>query len=137
MIHRRRLLALITGMGASSVLSAGAQPVFKRVERANLGGTAQEGQIEVSPRRLVRAFGPPTAEPWDSESLGAYYFESERGLFTVYYRASDLNSSAMQELKASFWLQAAPIVLSVGARGNRGVQEFTSWLFARVHENGA
>lgn len=109
------------------------EPKYKRVSAAKLGGTSKEASIVVSPSALSATFGPATEEPWDSESVGGYYFVStEQRVFTLYFRAYDRSPEEIQNLRAAFWADSKPVEFSIGSHGKVGVAEFREWLRAQV-----
>ena len=127
---RRNVLLLPVLLAA---MPATSQPSFRREASVNLRNVGRESSALVSPSALVRAFGSPTDEPWDSESLGGYYFVSSEQLpFTVYYRAYDHSSVAIARIKKTFWSQPSTVEFSIGARGQSGVAEFTAWLLSAL-----
>ena len=96
-------------------------------------GVGREGLVELSPKSLVRIFGQPSDESWDTESLGGYYFVSpDDRPFTVYYRAYDQSSVAVERLRGSFWKHDSPHEFSIGALGQEGVAEFKAWLLSKL-----
>jgi hypothetical protein len=106
---------------------------YRRVATANLRDISMQGEISLPPREVVRVFGAPTEEAWDSESLGAIYFEGPKGsLVTLYYRAYDLEPEQFKSLKQRFWKQSTPVELHIGARSEVGIPEFKLWLRAQL-----
>jgi hypothetical protein len=118
-------------MAAIVVHSAHAQERYRRVDKANLGGTSLQDSILLSPRKLVLTFGDPTPELWDSESLGAFYFEPGDGrVLALYRRAYD--RADINQLRVSFWREIAEVEFSIGAVSSSGLEDFKEWLVQRV-----
>lgn len=130
---RRRQFLCFMLMAPFVRLAIGAEVIFRRVAVAKLAGTSLQGELSVAPRKLVQVFGTPTEEPWDPESLGAFYFEGlKAGLFTVYRRAYDVDARSIAKLKQSFWAEGTLAEFSIGAREAAGVAEFQAWLAGRL-----
>jgi hypothetical protein len=134
-LRRRRLIQVAVPLwlqGSIGQLAAGAEVMFRRVAVAKLAGTSHQSEVSAAPTELVRVFGPPTEEPWDSESLGAFYFQGQsEEVFVVYYRAYDVRRT--EQLTRSFWGNATPVAFSIGAKTKARVAEFKAW-FARQVE---
>ena len=110
-----------------------AAPSFRREPRMRHRGIGREASIELSPTSLVKAFGEPTDESWDTESLGGYYFVSpDDRPFTVYYRAYDQPSVAIKRLRQRFWSESTAYEFSIGALAKEGTAEFIAWLQSQV-----
>lgn len=105
--------------------------MYRRVATAKLAGSSNQGEMSVSPSKLVVVFGEPTDEPWDSESFGAFYFNGpNEQAFSVYHRAYDVPRT--EEFKRSFWGRATATEFSVGATSEVGVSAFKSWLLGEL-----
>lgn len=132
---RRRLfaqaVALFLVQGTKTSMATGAEAIYRRVNVAKLGGMSRQGEFFAAPSKLRQAFGQPTDEPWDSESLGAFYFHGpNEKVFAVYHRAYD--TPPTQELKKSFWSRASVAEFGIGAQEEASVAEFKAWLLARL-----
>jgi len=131
---RRRLAqaaALVFAPSALVQAAAGADAIYRRVAVAKLAGSSNQGAVLIAPTKLIRVFGQPTDESWDSESLGAFYFHGpNEQAFSVYYRAYDLPRT--EELKRSFWSRATDAEFSVGAKTQVGVAAFKTWLLGEL-----
>jgi hypothetical protein len=131
-MSRRRIWCLPALFVPLPVMS---EPSYRRESKVNLRGVSKESSIAVPPRALVEAFGPPTDESWDSESLGGFYFLSPEQIpFTVYYRAYDQSPASVRKLRQSFWLESSPAEFSIGALSSSGVPEFKAWLRSRLEK---
>lgn len=131
-MNRIRRHALVF-LGLSIVLPSMAVPSFRRESKMPAQAIARQGYVELSPSSLVKAFGQPTDESWDSESLGGYYFVSAEGkAFAVYYRAYDLPAPAIKRLRKTFWSETPKYEFSIGAVSKEGVTEFVGWLRSQV-----
>lgn len=105
--------------------------MYRHVNTAKLEGTSKQGELSAVPSRLVKMFGPPTDESWDSESLGAFYFLSPNDkVFAVYHRAYD--TPRTQRLKKSFWSGSTVTQFSIGSLDKSGVDEFKAWLLLQL-----
>jgi hypothetical protein len=131
---RRRLtqFSALALLPSALVKSAhGANAMYRRVATAKLAGSSSQGEFSAAPSKLVLVFGQPTDEPWDSESLGAFYFNGPNDqAFAVYHRAYDVPRT--DELKRSFWSRATAAEFSVGARSEAGVAAFKNWLLGEL-----
>jgi hypothetical protein len=82
--------------------------MFHRIDEIRVAPTVYivaEGDLTAVPSELVRVFGPPTSEPFDRESLGAFYFRgADEQPFMLYFRAHDLGWWSMRKLRSTFWL---------------------------------
>ncbi|WP_140637462.1 hypothetical protein [Methylibium rhizosphaerae] len=133
-LHRRRLAqaaVFFLMQGWLAHLANGSDAVFRRVTIAKVAGTSKQGELLVAPSKLLQVFGQPTAESWDSESLGAFYFQGPNDeVFTVYYRAYDVPNT--QRLKKEFWARSAAAAFSIGAKEEANVAEFKGWLLRQL-----
>lgn len=132
--HRRlfaQAVAIFLVQGTTTSVAGGAEAMYRRVSVAKLGGTSRQGELSVAPNKLRQVFGQPTEEPWDSESLGAFYFQGpNEEVFAVYHRAYDTRRT--HELKKSFWSRGSVAEFSIGAQEEAGVAEFKAWLLTRL-----
>ena len=97
--------------------------------KARWGGTAHEGDIDASPRKLIQVFGQPLLNDGDSESLGTYVFVSNDGaVLTLYLRAYDLSRLQVEAMRTDFWKQEQEVEFHIGAKGAQDVPDFKAWL---------
>lgn len=136
--QRRQFIALLVILLAvETVRAVGANVEYRVNAKAHWGGTAHEGEIEASPRKLKQLFGTPLLSDGASESLGTYVFTSSNGtVLTLYYRAHDVPRKRIEALRASFWEQESEVEFHIGAKGNQHVPAFKAWLVQRLATNG-
>lgn len=138
MTRRIKLILILAALLGFAVVSAKGAEVEYRVDfKARWAGTAHEGDIEASPRRLFQVFGQPLFNDGDSESLGTYVFTSPDGkVLTVYYRAYDVPQRQIEAQRAAFWRQEQEVVFHIGAKGAHDVPAFKAWLVKRLGSDG-
>ena len=106
--------------------------MFHRVDEIRVPPTARivgMGQLNAVPSALVRVFGSPTAEPFDRESLGAFYFLGPGAQpFMLYFRAHDLGWWSMRKLRSSFWKELSAQDFSIGTVRDGDVGDFKTWV---------
>jgi hypothetical protein len=136
--ERRQFVALLAiPLGVAIVPALGAEVEYRVDAKARWGGTAHEGDIEASPRKLKQLFGLPLFNDGDSESLGTYVFTSAEGrVLTLYCRAYDVSRKRIEALRASFWEQESDVEFHIGARNAQDVSAFKAWLAQRLATNG-
>jgi hypothetical protein len=139
MTRRRKLIALAAALvGAAIASSSGAQMEYQVDLKARWAGTAHEGNVEVSPRKLIHTFGQPLLSDGDSESLGTYIFISPEGkVLTLYRRAYDVPRRQIEAQRGSFWQQEQEVEFHIGAKGAHLTLHSTgragTRLLARLH----
>ena len=137
----RRQMLCVSCLGAAQglflPLAMGSDSPYQRVDKVPRLPISKQGIVTAAPSSLVRAFGAPTDESWDSESLGGYYFTGPGGeFFSVYFRAYDESAASIRALRKSFWFDHAVTEFSLGALATSDIRGFHEWIDMRVDQAG-
>jgi hypothetical protein len=110
--------------------------MFHRIDEIRVAPTVYivaEGDLTAVPSELVRVFGPPTSEPFDRESLGAFYFRgADEQPFMLYFRAHDLGWWSMRKLRSTFWLGREAREFRISTLRGSDVSDFKAWVAAKL-----